>query len=465
MANARAVGVDKAFESQPLILREVKQLLESTPSSKPLLDRISDYIFTLQDNASSLPHSKKARTSGPNAASASTPPNDSLLRTSVKVVATEVGKPRMTVADTSFQQPIRKKLDLQFTERALIALLDPRRKDAEFLVLRTDIAVAFCVPTPEKLAPNYTYCVLPRLRPGKRPRKGGEFADAIVWTVIASWGSAFKPKFVGGFTRRQDETLKDMFDCFLSSGPGERPQRLLVEPRMEDFCSAKGAAGSLSGPTFHVAAHQGAKAGFLWFLSQGILWGLKKPVAWYAHERIARVGFASVLARTFNLSLVVKGGEGGEEEEEEEVEYGMLDVSEQAGVARYLAKYNLTGGGSRAPSSSLMAVKGEDVKADGGQHAMVGQSMEAQMQDAEDAEEEDFDPEAEDSEDGSSSSEDEEADGAAGADGVGTMDLTSHVPGEGRSLAEEELGSEMEDVGEQVTGKAGRAMRSKKNGN
>jgi hypothetical protein len=112
-------------------------------------------------------------------------------------------------------------------------------------------------------------------------------------------------------------------------------------PDSVEFESALPQANRKGEPAYHVKAHRGSKDGFLFFLSQGILFTFKKPLLFLHFSSIISVSYTSVLQRTFNLNIAtsIPTPDGGTKEEE--IEFSMLDQADYAGLDEYVKRHGL----------------------------------------------------------------------------------------------------------------------------
>jgi hypothetical protein len=158
-----------------------------------------------------------------------------------------------------------------------------------------------------------------------------------------------------------------------------------------------------------------ASSGYLFFTSVGILYGFKKPLAYFDFASINSIAYAAVLRNTFNLVINTQT---------QEIEFGMLDQADYSGINEYVQKHGLQ-------DASLAAVRrakklnvnksknkenGNGAAAaeadDGDEEESELQKAERELEDAEDEEEEDYDPGSEGESEGSGSdSEDEDGGG------------------------------------------------------
>jgi hypothetical protein len=156
-------------------------------------------------------------------------------------------------------------------------------------------------------------------------------------------------------------------------------------------------------------------------------------------DDIKSVSYTSVLQRTFNLNIAYSTLYPTPEEKE--VEFSMIDQAQFAGIDAYVKTHDLQDASmAEARKAKRLAINGkrgaDPDKAGSGDEPGELQKAEQQMQDEEDEEdelEEDYDPGSEGESEGSGTSSEDEDDYADG----GEVDV---------NLAEQELGSEAEDV-------------------
>jgi hypothetical protein len=169
----------------------------------------------------------------------------------------------------------------------------------------------------------------------------------------------------------------------------------------------------------HPTSLANSSLGYLFFTSIGILYGFKKPLAFFDFAAINSISYTAVLRNTFNLVITTPS---------QEIEFGMLDQANFAGINEYVQKHGLQDASlaadRRAKKLNVNKVggkKGEvangaavEPDADGEEESEL-QKAERELQDQEDDEEEDddFDPGSEGESEGEGS-ESEHEDGGGG---------------------------------------------------
>jgi hypothetical protein len=156
----------------------------------------------------------------------------------------------------------------------------------------------------------------------------------------------------------------------------------------------------------------------LFLTSVGILYGFKKPLAFFDFAAINSISYTAVLRNTFNLVIATQT---------QEIEFSMLDQENYAGINEYVQKHGLQDASMAAERRAKKlninpsADKGKENKAaaagaQGEEEESELQKAERELQNQEDdddeEEDDDFDPGSEgESEGEGSDSEDEEGEG------------------------------------------------------
>ena len=77
-------------------------------------------------------------------------------------------------------------------------------------------------------------------------------------------------------------------------------------------------------------------SGYLFFLPNGIVFGFRKPVAFFAFSAIDSISYTSVLQRTFNLVISARETP---EAEPKDIEFSMIDQVDFAGIDEYIKRH------------------------------------------------------------------------------------------------------------------------------
>ena len=147
----------------------------------------------------------------------------------------------------------------------------------------------------------------------------------------------------------------------------------------------------------------------------GILYGFKKPLAFFDFATINSVSYTAVLRNTFNLVITTPT---------QEIEFGMLDQADFTGINQYVQRHELQDASLADARRAKKLNVNKPIKKTGGMNNSVEAAVEEEeselrkaereLQDQEDDEEEDddFDPGSEgESEGEGSGSEDEDGGG------------------------------------------------------
>lgn len=156
----------------------------------------------------------------------------------------------------------------------------------------------------------------------------------------------------------------------------------------------------------------------MFFTSVGILYGFKKPLAFFDFAAIDSISYTAVLRNTFNLVITTPS---------QEIEFGMLDQADFAGINEYVQAHDLQDASMAAerrakklnvnPPAAKGSENGSTVPvsdaAGGAEEESELQKAERLLQDEEDDEEEDddFDPGSEGESEGSGSESEDDDDG------------------------------------------------------
>ena len=271
---------------------------------------------------------------------------------------------------------------------------------------------AFCLPVPEKAQAQYNFCIFSQA-------SDGSTNDQLLWTVPDT-----VPKdgvFTGAHPFKADDTYRTILTSLLNDSLKPYKKRV-IEPSEKDFASQLAQAHRKGEKAYHVKSFRGSKDGFLFFLSNGIFWGFKKPLEFFAFDAIESVSYTSVLQRTFNLNIAIRQSK---DVDIQEFEFSMIDQADFAGIDEYVKRNQLQDASMaeqrRAKKLNINGVKGKEASQEDEDGEGELQKAAREAQDLEDEEEEDdenFDPgsEGESEGSGSSSEEDEEDDG--GHDGL-----------------------------------------------
>ena len=313
-----------------------------------------------------------------------------------------------------------------------------------------------CVPVPEKTQKQFNLCIIPEYSDGINPAPEGETAsEAMVWAVNdgppkAAFSGTGQPMALG-----EGETAEKLIRRILDNNLSRTK---VITPDEREFVSATPEAHRKGEKAYHVKAFRGSKEGYLFLLSTGILFGFKKPLLFFAFANIESVSYTSILQRTFNLNIMARPMTS---DETQEIEFSMIDQADFAGIDGYIKKHGLQDASladtRRAKVYNVNGAKNDSSAeanpdgAGGEAHESELQKAERELDDQEDEDEEDYDPGSDDDSDGSGSS-------SEGSDDDGDDDDDDDDEGEEdeddedreKNIVAEELGSEAEDVAEEL---------------
>ena len=313
---------------------------------------------------------------------------------------------------------------------------------------------------PEKAQKQYNFCLIPFPIPStgnENPAEitGGSTTEPFVWAVNDGvplpsqlFGRDAEEKLGGS-----QSLLEDALEYAMHSGRVK-----ISHPVEAEFVSATPEAHRNGERAYHVKAFRGSKdgklsqsfltrcvlifTGYLFFLSNGIFFGFKKPLLFFPLDDIKAISYTSVLQRTFNLNILCTTGHPATGEQE--LEFSMIDQANFAGIDAYVKRHELQdvsmAESRKAKKLNLDAKKGpEPGSRPDGHEPNEGAEASHAMEDSKDEEEEeeeeeeDYHPGSERASEGSGTSSDEEdpsGDGAARAE----------------YNVEDELGSEARDL-------------------
>ncbi|THU95986.1 hypothetical protein K435DRAFT_665258 [Dendrothele bispora CBS 962.96] len=328
-----------------------------------------------------------------------------------------------TLHAISATSPVRKKVDITI-HQTVIKLYHPTSHAVEATVPLSSLRRGFVVPTRGKTKPHWTVILISTDVPEKEKGKAAASSQnnrQIIFGIDAVATSPFSATDSNGTTlsiKKGDETLPTI-RLFLSHLGFP-----IYEPSVNVFKSAL--PGNAPDGVPGVEAYRGAKAGNLWFMSEGILWGESKPCEFFAAENLINkdegLRMMSATGRTMTLIVVRKSKESelaeGEEDMGEESQFSLIDGKEQDGINRWIKNHRHLFGGSKS----------------GG---VAGPTTISQMiMDSDDEEDGDFAMKSDDDDSGGSGASDEDGDG----DGDDKQDA------DGDSDEEEAAGSDDEEV-------------------
>ncbi|KAJ4406011.1 hypothetical protein N0V91_004895 [Didymella pomorum] len=427
--------IDAAFASNADLRKRVHAAINQNPSQSTLFRDISTFILNQTPQVSAEPTTKKRKIEESNGAqngaaaatSATTPTagaGGSLTSTSTKAFKTYAG--------VSFSIPQRKKFTLELVDKRDGGIRSIGASgNVEFVLSWKDVDQIFCLPVPEKAKKQHNFIIIPLHGDGVNPvpeELKASTPEPIVWTFEEATGK----NIVEGEDPGPGPMAEAIHHCLIQAGTGKE----VIFPDADEFASAVPESHRKGEKAYHVKAHRGSKEGYLFFTSVGILYGFKKPLAFFDFAAVNSIAYAAVLRNTFNLVITTQT---------QEIEFSMLDQENFAGINEYVQKHGLQDASMAAerrakklnvnPPAEKSKENGAAASgAQGEEEESELQKAERELQDQEDDEEEDddFDPGSEGESEGEGS-ESEEEDGEGGYDEGDTAGMEE---GEGEEMEE-----------------------------
>lgn len=359
--------------------------------------------------------------------------------------------------DISFSLPQRKKLHLGIAQYGSgintpgstfsIFTQNPATGEVDMEVSLDRFAYALRLPVPEKAAKQYNFVLIPK------PELATN-TEPIIWTVndgrLKSC-SIFNAE-LGKIAYESDDILERALAFVLG-----KSNNSLILPDPEEFHSATPESHRKGDTAYHVKGFRGSKDGYLFFLSTGIFFGFKKPLAFFAFDDIESISYTSVLQRTFNLNIAYRpagANSVGESDMDaiQEVEFAMLDQADFPGIDAYVKRHGLQDASLAEVRRAKKLANGKTAPTQTDEGAGDGEDddnrtelekAQQQLEDEEDEEEEDYDPGSDGESEGSGYSDDDDDDDDEAYDREYEREKKKS---KGRDLVKDELGSEAEDV-------------------
>ncbi|KAJ8516989.1 hypothetical protein ONZ45_g5754 [Pleurotus djamor] len=251
----------------------------------------------------------------------------------------DLGKPLFILHSVSTTSPVRKKVDLKiFT--AAISLVNLTTGTVEAEIPLKHLTRAFLLPTRGKTKPHWTIVLLSADSPSTTKSASNDPSNQQVIFGIDAKSTApvstttFTPGESKETHSKGTETLP-ILRQFLSHLPFP-----VLEPSVQVFRSSVGGPGPSGNGVPGIEAYRGAKAGSLWFMKEGILWGESKPCEfWSVEDLINRTEGLRIVGGTGKTCSVLltrrpqqKADQEGDEPadtEGEETQFGVIDAKEQ----------------------------------------------------------------------------------------------------------------------------------------
>ncbi|KAF2127379.1 Rtt106-domain-containing protein [Dothidotthia symphoricarpi CBS 119687] len=427
--------IESAFAGNHELRKRVHAAIDQNPTQGTLFRDISTYILNQTSTSTSAsnvqppaePAAKKRRLEDSNDA------QNSSTATGGGSLTTAATKAWRSYPGVSFSIPQRKKFTLELldTKDGGIRAVGPSG-NVEFAIAWKDVDQVFCLPVPEKAKKQHNFVVIPVHGDGVNPvpdELKASVQEPMVWTFEEATGK----NVVEGEDPGPGPMADALRHCLKQAGT----RKNVVFPDADDFSSAVPESHRKSEKAYHVKAHRGSKEGYLFFTSVGILYGYKKPLAFFDFAAVNSISYTAVLRNTFNLVITTPT---------QEIEFGMLDQADYAGINDYVQKHDLQDASlAAARRAKKLNINKTDKNKENGAESNGGDAAGAEddeseiqkaerllqeQEDEEDEDEEDYDPGSEGESEGSGSdSEDEEG-------GEGYEDADMEEQGEGEEMEE-----------------------------
>ncbi|PSN64137.1 Rtt106-domain-containing protein [Corynespora cassiicola Philippines] len=405
MAGAHPKEIDAAFAGNHELRKRVHAAIDQSPAQSTLFRDISTYILNQSSQPSTEPASKKRKLEDSNGVQNGGASN--LTSGAVKAWRSYPG--------VSFSIPQRKKFTLELVADKRDGGIRAVGADGkvEFGIPWKDVDQIFCLPVPEKAKRQHNFVVLPVHGDGVNPvpeELKGAPPEPIVWTFEEATGK----NIVEGEDPGPGPMAEAIHHCLIQAGTG----KTVVFPTADEFESAIPQSHRKGEKAFHVKGHRGSKEGYLFFTSVGIVWGFKKPLAFFDFASINSISYTNVLRNTFNIVIGTPS---------QEIEFGMVDQADYDGINEYVQKHDLQDASMAAarrakklninpPAEQENGASGPAADADDGETELQkAERLFAEEEDEED--EEDYDPGSEGESEGSGS--DDSEDDSDGEDNFG----------------------------------------------
>ncbi|KAF2845732.1 Rtt106-domain-containing protein, partial [Plenodomus tracheiphilus IPT5] len=377
---------------------------DQNPAQSTLFRDISTFILDQQSQPAAEPAAKKRKLEEPSSADNSAPPaGGSLLSASSKAWRSYPG--------ISFAIPQRKKFTLELLDKKDGGIRAVGASGTvEFAIAWKDVDQVFCLPIPEKAKKQHHFIIIPVHGDGVTPLPEGVASapEPIVWTFEEATGK----NIVEGEDPGPGPMAEAIHHCLIQAGTGKK----VVSPSVDEFASATPESHRKGDKAYHVKAHRGSKEGYLFFTTVGILYGFKKPLAFFDFAAVNSISYTAVLRNTFNLVITTPT---------QEIEFGMLDQADFAGINEYVQRHGLQDASLADARRAKKLNVNKSAKKEGGANGATEpgaeeeeselQKAERELQDQEDDEEEDddFDPGSEGESEGEGSGSEDEDEGGA----------------------------------------------------
>ncbi|KAK6499193.1 hypothetical protein TWF506_003825 [Arthrobotrys conoides] len=403
--------LEEAFSDAPQLRQEILKHVAKNPQFLDLFHRISRHILDIKQAGvedRDGPTTKRRKLE-----------NNTGLQIEVyskSTLAAELSSQPvlLRIPDISFSIPQRKKFTLVLSA-TVIGALGPN-ESVEFGVRLDEIDYVACVPVPEKAVRQWNFAVFAKNSHGITDTA----TDPLLFTV-----TDIPPK--GGASGEDGDIRKTIIATLNRILPIN-----VAQPSPEVFRSLTVNSYRKNETSFHINSHLGTKEGFLFFLDDAILWGFKKPLFCFTFDSIESSSYSSITQRTFSLTIKTTA-----QFSSKEIEFSMIDQIEHPAIDDFLRRNQLKDASmaetkrARIPSSLVKENTGAKSELQAAENEIAG----VNQSDSDDEDDDDYEQESDGSDHtGESDSDDSDA------------EINKNQRTSSRNLAEDELGSELEDV-------------------
>ncbi|KAK7679982.1 hypothetical protein QCA50_016928 [Cerrena zonata] len=211
-----------------------------------------------------------------------------------------------TLRNFSVTSPVRKRVHISI-HKSYIQLTHPASDAVESTIPLSSVTQAFLLPTRGKSKPHWTTILL-------TPE------NQVVFGIDATPPPFETTDQTGTTTKHPKNTpVLDHLHTFLSHLPIPT-----LEPSLTVFKSALGQTSGTEG-------YRGAKAGTLWFLTDGVLWDASKTCEFWDMRDIAPDGVRTISATGRSCSVILT-----RKESEQPIDIQMVDGKEQDPITRWV---------------------------------------------------------------------------------------------------------------------------------
>lgn len=280
--------------------------------------------------------------------------------------------PLFTLHAISTTSPIRKKVDITI-DASSVRFLHPATRAVESSIPLDSLTRAFLVPTRGKMKAHWTVVILSSDTPD-REKKAAQIIfglDAAASTTLKY--TTYNASAAESHTLKTGTPTRDVLLDFIA-----RLQLPVLEPVPSVFKSAcAGVAVSASeGGVPGVEAYRAAKAGTLWFMPDGVLWGESKPCEFWALEdmlgKTDGLRVVSATGRTCTVVLTRKSPpeeraalDAGEADLGVEAVFSLIDGREQEGINKWVRAHRDLFGKAKQAGVGAIQVQDDSDEEDG----------------------------------------------------------------------------------------------------